>query len=149
MFDARTAVLLHREALTTGEEDFPGRLDVDERIGRVYVPWDGVMAPFAHVTVLDTARDRVVSSSSVDNNPTVAVDTRHNRVYAVCLVNTDQYGGPVSAGSVKVLDAWKGTVLATLQVGKGPDDVAVDDRSGQVLVLDQDGVTVIAPPAAL
>ncbi len=73
----------------------------------------------------------------------IAVDPQGRYLYAAYVNTTNQYGIPVSPGSVAVLDAATGQRLSMLTVGKGPDAVAIDPVSGRALVLDQSGVDIV------
>lgn len=86
-------------------------------------------------------------------SPTVmAFDPRRGRLYTAYINNTNQYGSPVSPGSVAIFDAPTGARVAMVTVDSGPDAIAVDAASGKALVLVQRGVDMLdalpgSPPA--
>lgn len=142
MLDARNGVLLRSTDISQGQEIFPGAMAVDEQRGRLYVVWN------EQVGIVDVRNDALLKTAGVDVGPgAVAIGETTSRVYVLCIVNSNQYGAPVTKGSVKVFDATDGTLLSTLTVGEGPDEAAVDEQTGRALILDQDGLIVIAPHA--
>ena len=105
----------------------PSSVAVDPRTHHVFVTNWGDNT----VSILDAASGRVVRVAAVGHTPSaVAVDERARRAF-VLNVNPD---------SVSVLDTVRGVVLRTVPFSK-LSDVAVDDRTGHVFVLDgPDGV---------
>jgi YVTN family beta-propeller protein len=81
-----------------------------------------------------------VRTIAVGVNPgAVAVDSRHGRVFVLNIGTIDQSGSPQDSGSVSVVDTRRGTVLRTLPVGLDPVALAVDERSGDAVVVNGGG----------
>ncbi len=64
----------------------------------------------------------------------IAVDDRVGRVFVASIGRLDARGNPMGNGVLSILDAVSGQALATVAVGRLPRQVAVDDRTHQVLV---------------
>ncbi len=158
MLDARTGGTLHTAALEQG----------------LFVIWSAVTTGTAHVFAVDTRRMSRARSSDVVGtvfmldahhgaimhrvdvglNPLIgAVDEQRGLVYILSrgplttlpdTTYTDGVYAPVGAGSVSVLDAASGQVLRTIPVGVDPHGLAVDERTGHVIVVAGGGTIDVA-----
>ena len=116
---------------------------MDERVGRVYVANNGDNS----LSILGAHSGTPLHTVAVGQNPdAVAVDERKGRVYVASAGATDAAGNPVGPGSVDVLDARTGQIARTMAVGVAPSAVAVDERTGDVFVVNAGG-TVSQPGA--
>jgi YVTN family beta-propeller protein len=143
VLDAHDGTLLR--TVTIGGQ--PTALAVDERRGRVYVVDGGA----GTLSLLDAHSGRLLCTVPVDPTPNpdyalpdaLAVDAARDRVYLSTWGPLAQgpggltLGGP---GTLWVLDARTGTVRRRLTVGVAPQAVAVDERSGRVVVVNGGGV---------
>jgi len=145
MLDARDGQLSRRADIARGANAYHPVLMVDELAHRVFVT-----SNVGSVGILDTDNWtllRTITAGADCGATGLAVDARAGRIYVPCVMYADQYGTPLGPGTVEVLDVSNGALLSTVTVGSGPDGIAIDDRSGRVLVLDNDGVTTIEPGA--
>ena len=151
MLDAHDGTLLR--AVTIGGQ--PTALAVDERRGRVYV----VNAGEGTLCLLDARSGTLLHTVPVDPTPnpdyvlpdTLAVDAARDRVYLSTWGPLVRVQGGLTvrgAGLLSVLDARTGALLRRLTVGVAPQAVAVDQRSGRVVVVNAGGV-VRAPQSWL
>jgi YVTN family beta-propeller protein len=94
------------------------------------------------VSVLDTRTGAVLRTLTVggdlgDGTPPhhvidqVAVDVRRNRVFVINRVGPGSSG----EGSVSVLDARTGRVVQTIAVGRRPTELAVDEATARLFVV--------------
>ncbi len=96
------------------------------------------------VFMLDASGGAIIHSVDIGLNPLMgAVDEQRGRVYVLSrgpltmqpdTAYTSGYA-PAGAGSVSVLDAASGQVLRTISVGVDPHGLAVDERTGHVIVV--------------
>ena len=114
------------------------RLAVDARHNRVFV------GSFFGLTMLNATSGSVLATLDARMPTALAVDDDTGWVYATYVNVTNQYGIPTSNGSVAIVDPAPAERLTTVTVGKGPDTVAIDHTSGDALILDQSGVSVLA-----
>jgi len=131
MIDARTGLVLRAVAVGRGTGD----LAVDSQTGRVFV----VNSLDDSVSMLDARTGQVLRTMTVGRDPVaIALDRHSHRVF---VVNNDNdtphhpgldFDGP---GSVRVLDAWSGTVVDTIAVGFNPQAIQIDERTGRAFVL--------------
>jgi YVTN family beta-propeller protein len=126
LLDASSGRLLRTVAVGQGQH----ALAVDERAGRVFV----TSAAGDSVSVLDARSGQVLRTTSVGQGPlAVAVVASLQRIFvanAALWRSTYQ----VTRGTVSVLDEHTGAVVHTVPVGLHPCALAVDERSGHVLV---------------
>ncbi len=116
---------------------------IDARTGRAFA----VGADNA-VRLLDTRTGALLRTVSVGENPrSVGVDERAGRVFVTVRGPLDAVGQPRQRGHVVVLDATTGVLVAAVRVGKGPDALAVDGRTGKVFVVNDADNTVSAVAA--
>ncbi len=122
----------------------------DDRNGRLFVlvqPMTAAYVPIGRgsVTMLDARRGTTLRMVAVGVDPVaVTVDAARGRVL-VLNHGTTRRGSPALAdGSVSVLDARTGTLRATIPVDADPVALAVDDRTGRVIVV-TGPTTVLAP----
>jgi YVTN family beta-propeller protein len=135
----------------------PARVVVDERTGRVFIVHGrgsttgcgGNLPNYqqAGVTVLDARTAAVLRSVPVGGSPfdddvgyapliNIALDTRRDRVFVINQPRRDRHGVPVEGnGSVSVLDARSGALLQTINVGRHPISLAVDERTARLFVV--------------
>ncbi len=107
------------------------------------------------VFMLDASSGAIIRTVDVGLNPLMgAVDEQRGRVYVLSrgpltmqsdTAYTSGYA-PVGAGSVSVLDAASGQLLRTIPVGVDPHGLAVDERTGHVIVV-VGGGTIDVPNA--
>lgn len=81
--------------------------------------------------------DQPVRTIQVGQNPgVIAVDARTGRAF---VLDNGSLGfntsGGIAEGSIHTLDTRSGRVLITVPAGTAPDDVAVDEQTGRVFVL--------------
>ncbi len=142
MLDAHSGTLLRTVAV--GRQ--PTTLAVDERRGLVYVVnagagtlglLDGRTGTLLHTT-------RVARAASLFDTPpyALAVDDARDRVYLSAWGPLWPQGGAAlhGAGTLFVLAARTGAIQRRLTVGVAPQAVAVDERSGRVVVVNVGGV---------
>jgi DNA-binding beta-propeller fold protein YncE len=92
------------------------------------------------LTVLDGRSGRVVGLLAAGGAASaVAVDAGRGRVFVAHTGAVDMDGTPAGTGSVSILDARSGSVLRDIPVGVAPVAVAVDDRTGQAVVVNAGG----------
>ena len=133
VLDARSGANLRSVAVGTR----PGAIAVDERVGRVYVVNHGNNS----LSILDAHSGTPLQTVAVGQNPdAVTVDERKGRVYLASVGATDAAGNPVGPGNIEVLDARSGQIIRTVAVGVAPSAVAVDERTGDVFVVDAGGL---------
>ncbi len=111
---------------------------VDTRIDRAYAASWGfavgstTSAFVSTITILDARRAFVVKAVSLPGRVRdVAVDERGGRVFVL----TD--GNAATHGAVSALDAASGSLLYTVPVGASPVALAIDRRTGRLLVANQ------------
>jgi len=113
---------------------------IDARTGRAFA----VGADKA-VRLLDTRTGALLRTVSVGENPrSVGVDERAGRVFVTVEGPLDAVGQPRHQGHVVVLDATTGALVGAVQVGKGPDALALDGRTGKAFVVNDADNTVSA-----
>lgn len=153
MLDLRRGVALH--AIAAG--NLPGQGVVDARAGRVYIPGSPGNSSDTVLTALDARTGRFVGSAYLgptgsgaamiqDAAGTLAVDSGRGRVYGVAFGRADANGRATGAGVLRVLDARTGNVLRSVAVGVNPLAVAVDGRTGRVVVVDAGGAAAGSDP---
>jgi DNA-binding beta-propeller fold protein YncE len=92
------------------------------------------------LSVLDGRSGRVVGMLAAGGAASaVAVDARRGRVFVAHTGTVDNDGTPAGTGSVSILDAHSGSVLREIAVGVAPVAVAVDDETGQAVVVNAGG----------
>jgi DNA-binding beta-propeller fold protein YncE len=137
VLDATSGKVLQTIAL--GEE--VRHLAADPGTGQVFIAGDTT------VSMLDARHHYAVRSILSGDHPSaLAVDTRRGRVLVADIGATDGDGIPRGNGSVALLDAATGAVLRTVGVGVAPGALAVDERSGHVLVVDDGGPVHVQGP---
>ena len=150
MLDSRGRTVLRRTALGAA----PVIMAVDERAHRL-VAGDDVLDAFgnAHgitgVSVLDTrsgALLRTVQVAPSDSGAALAVDERRGRILVALQGATDPLDGQTftAPGRVLVFDAGTGALVRTVVAGYAPQAMAVDERDGRIMVLN-DAVKVRVP----
>jgi DNA-binding beta-propeller fold protein YncE len=148
MLDARTGAPLRTVTL----EAAPSALAVDERRGRIYV----ISAAAGTLSLLDAQTGAPLATRRID--PTadpsfalpdaLAVDEVRDRVYLSTFgpLGPGLHGRTLRGnGTLYVLEARTGAVLRRIAVGVAPVAVAVDERSGQVVVVNGGGEVLRAP----
>jgi len=121
-------------------------LTVDPRSGQLYVTGDTTLrvvdGPSGHV--LRT----VPFAGATGMTGAVAVDPARGRVFVTQAAPVDDNGVAAGAGWVNVLDARSGAFLRRVSVGVNPAAVAVDARSGRVIVVNAGGAVLRPDPWA-
>jgi DNA-binding beta-propeller fold protein YncE len=142
MLDARTRRLLHRVVVGRNAPRFPPlAVVVDARHGRAFV----VARSEGMVGVLDSRSGRALRMLSVGGRlGSAAVDSGAGRLVVTIGGAPTQAGTLASSGLVGVLDGRGGALPRTIRVGMGPRAVAVDERTGHVVVVTSGG-TLPAP----
>jgi YVTN family beta-propeller protein len=126
-------------------------LAVDQRTDRVFIADSSASV----VYVLDAATGTFLHTITVGVDPrAIAVDAGQGEVFVVNGNRNETTAQNLGNGSVSVLDASTGRVLAMLATGENPVETAVDARSGRLFVADDEGirmfdVTQRAQPARL
>jgi DNA-binding beta-propeller fold protein YncE len=110
----------------------PGPMAVDQRTGRAFV----INQNSDSVSVLDTHSGALVRTTNLGRDLfAVAVDEQTGRVFVANDIDLRANGGvSVPNGSVSILDATSGRLVRSVTVGMFPTAVAVDARSGRVVV---------------
>lgn len=142
VLDARTGAILR--TVTVGW--LPTSAAIDERRGLVYV----VNAGDGTLSLLDAQTGALLRTTRID--PTagliypapvaLAVDEARDRVYLSAYGQVATVAGTLTLGGqglLYVLDARTGAVLRRFTVGVAPQAVAVDARSGRVVVINEGG----------
>jgi YVTN family beta-propeller protein len=114
VLDAQTGTVIR----TVAVGKHPGCIAIDDVTGHVFVGNEDSHS----VSMLDARTGNVLRSIPVGYPLGLAVDARAGRVF----VAADQ--------SIRLLDANTGAVLRTLNVGGGPEGVAVDSRTSRAFV---------------
>lgn len=148
MLDARSGRVLRTIPLG----GHPSALAVDERRGRVYV----VNAGDGSVSILDARTGQVLQThplvppdGALGLAPyALAVDEARDRVYVTAGGRLDRDGVFQGPGRLFVLDAHNGTVRRTLAVGLAPQTLAVETRSGRVVVVESGGAVSVKTDGA-
>jgi DNA-binding beta-propeller fold protein YncE len=148
LLDARSGTSLRTVRLDAA----PAALAVDERRGRVYA-----VSAAGTLSLLDARTGAPLVTRRID--PTadpsfalpdaLAVDEARDRVYLSTWGPLTWVNGVLTLrgdGTLYVLDARTGAVLRRMAVGVAPRAVGVDERSGQVVVVNGGG-QVLRPPA--
>jgi hypothetical protein len=138
VLDATTGSVLRTVELGQNGDAYLVGLAVDAQHTRVFV------GSFFGLTMLDAASGSVLATLDAGMPTALAVDDDTGWVYATYVNVTNQYGIPTSNGSVAIFDPATGERLTTVTVGLGPDIVAIDHTSGDALILDQSGVSILA-----
>ncbi len=113
-------------------------LTVDPRTGHAFIALEPTARGGANVVALVDVRRRVVLRIvTVGLNPNaIAIDARTRRVFVSCSGPLRQDGyEPRGKGSISVLDADTGRLVRTERGVHYPDQLAVDEASGRVFVL--------------
>lgn len=132
MFDARNGTLLRR----TPVGPHPSALVVAARAGRVFVAHSSTNT----VSVLDADSGVLLGTTVVGLHPqALVVDEGAGRVFVVSAGPLDRRATPPDHGAMSVLDARSGHVLGAVTVGYDPLAVAVDVRTGHVVVAYREG----------
>jgi len=124
----------------------------DDRTGHVFVlaqPITSASVPIGRgrVTMLDVRSGTALRTVVVGVDPLdVVVDAARGRVLVLNHGTTLRGGPTLGDGSVSMLDARTGAVRATIPVGADPLALAVDDRTGHVIVVN--GQTTVRTPEA-
>ncbi len=122
----------------------------DDHSGHLFVlvqPMTAAYVPIGRgsVTMLDTRHGTVLGTAAVGVDPVaVTVDAARGRVLVLNHGTTRRGSPALTDGSVSVLDARTGTLRATIPVGADPVALAVDDRTGRVIVVT--GPTTVLTP---
>jgi DNA-binding beta-propeller fold protein YncE len=129
------------QANRTREAAYGEAVAVDHRRGRLFVLDIGKLNPKGvpkgngSITTLDESTGAILKRSSVGNNPVIMVpDVLSGRVFVIN-DNRGLFSLSPKLGVVSVLDAGNGTVLRTMPVGRGPEGMAIDLRTGRVFVV--------------
>jgi len=121
-----------------------GGLTVDPRSGQVYVTGDTTLR------VIDGASGHILRTvtfaGTAGATGAVAVDPARGRVFVAQAAPIDDNGVAAGAGWVNVLDARNGALLRRVAVGVNPTAVAVDARSGRVIVVNAGGAVLRPDP---
>ena len=134
VLDATSGRLVHTYDLGSNSDAFLGTMALDAPTGQLYI------ASYFGLQALDVASGRLRTLVGQDfAGSAIAVDAVRNRVLATSVYATNQYGEPVSPGTLTVFDGVSGACLAVDVVGQGPDVVAADQTSGQTYVVDDNG----------
>jgi YVTN family beta-propeller protein len=147
LLDARSGAVLR--AVPTGIGTLAGNpvaVAVDERLSRVFVanvslpdansPWDNSLV------LLNARTGDVLGNLPLDAPPVaVAVDTRTERVF-LATAGPRRSGRASDPGSVSVLDARTGVVRRTITLGRSPQAIALDTRTGRAFVVTGSSNTV-------
>lgn len=103
---------------------------VDERRGRA------IALTGSSLSILDTRDGRLVQTlAGVADSSTVAPDERSGRVFVLAAGPRYPQGNPKGTGTVSVLDDQSGRLVQTITVGLLPVQVAVDERTGHIFVV--------------
>lgn len=142
VFDTHSGALLR--TIFVGPN--PSYVVVDARSARVFVanfgPADFTGEPRGNgsVSILDARTGNVLKTISLDLYPgALAVDARLGRVYVTTAGPIGRDGSPTSRGHVYALDARTGHVLRIMRVGVAPFHMAVDERTGDLFVVNAMG----------
>lgn len=150
MLDSRGRTVLRRTALGAA----PVIMAVDERAHRL-VAGDDVLDAFGNthgitgVSVFDTrsgALLRTVQVAPSESGAALAVDARRGRILVALQGATNPLDGQtfIAPGRVLVFDARTGALVRTVVAGYAPQAMAVDERDGRIVVLN-DAVKVRVP----
>lgn len=151
VLDATTGALLRAVALPQRDAaDHLRALAVDARTARLFALEGGDNGRKGRVSVLDATSGAIVGRTDLGPIPTAeVVDERRGHVLVAYWGDdidvhdyTSSTFGALGPGYVGVLDA-DGKVIATLTVGVGPTAVVLDGRTGRLLVLNQNTLTVL------
>jgi len=122
-------------------------LTVDPRSGQVYVTGDTTLR------VVDGRDGHILraipfagTTGTAGATGAVAVDPARGRVFVTQAAPIDDNGVAAGAGWVNVLDARSGALLRRIAVGVNPTAVAVDARSGRVVVVNAGGAVLRPDP---
>jgi len=136
VLDAATGAVLRTVTLGHDGDAYVSTLLADPTRAQVFI------ASFFGLQVLDTATG-ALRTLERQAPSAIAFDARRERLYGAYLNTTNQYGSPLSFGSVAIFTTPTGARVAMVTVGSGPDSIAVDPVSGQAFVLTQRGVDVL------
>ncbi len=126
MLNARTGQLLRVVPDQSGKY---GAIIVDERTNRVFACWGNV----PQIDVLDARTGAFLHTINIDNSSALAIDERTGRVY-LGLGDANTVTPPPHKSEVVVLDGQSGALLRRVPVAANPFSLAVDPRTGHVLV---------------
>jgi len=126
MLDARSGRLLRVVSDQSGPY---GAIVVDERTNRVFVGPGNV----PDMDVLDAQTGANLRSVAIDPSTTAAIDARSGHVY-FGLGDANTVTPPPHKSVVAVFDGRTGAILHRFPVAANPFSLAVDPRTGQVLV---------------
>jgi DNA-binding beta-propeller fold protein YncE len=138
VLDATTGRVVRTVELGQNGDAYLVGLAVDAPHNRVFV------GSFFGLTMLDATSGRVLATLDAGMPTALAADDDTGWVYATYVNSTNQYGIPTSNGSVAIFDPATAERLTTVTVGLGPDTVAIDHTSGDALILDQSGMSMLA-----
>ena len=131
VYDTRTGRLVRRVPMGAG-----AAVAVDAGTQRVFV----ARAPFiagvgGAIMVLDAADGRVLRTLAVGGNPTtLTLDARRDRVLVTDAGRLDGAGVVSGSGRLLVLDGHGGADVRAIPLAGVPGEVAVDERTGRVVV---------------
>jgi DNA-binding beta-propeller fold protein YncE len=124
----------------------PVAVAVDPLAGHAVVTNQGPLNqqgyPFVpgRAAILDAWTGAVVQTTPIGISPqALAVDGRYHQAFVLNQGVLDANGYPVGRGSMTVLDTQRGRVLATVPVGTNPVDLAIDDQTHRVFVVNREG----------
>lgn len=126
MLDARTGRLLRRVSVKSGSY---GLIAVDERTNRVFVGPGNQ----PYIDVLDARTGAYLRTIALDASTPAAIDEHTGRVY-FGLGDANAGTPPPHKSVVVVLDGRAGALLQRIPVAINPFSLAVDPRTGYVLV---------------
>jgi YVTN family beta-propeller protein len=130
VLDARSGTLL----TTLPMAGYGTRLAVDTATGQIYA------AGYDGLSVLDGRTGQVQRTIAAGGPASaVAIDSRRGRIYVAHADLPYSRGVHSGPGTVSVLDARTGAILRTRPVGIAPTSLAVDERTGQVIVVNAGG----------
>lgn len=143
VLDARTGAVIGIQSLKTS----PVAMAIDERTGRIILA-NGTSDDYGHpigissISVLNARTGKLMHTVHVDPNPrtiAIAVDDRCRRAFVSTQGPVNSTGIFTGYGKVYELDTRTGIVLRTISVGVAPIEIAVDQQTQHLVILDGGG----------
>jgi len=163
VLDARSGKLLHTTDLGV-PSDGGVAVGVEIATGRIFVLYTPSDYEFQNgavdrqIDILDARSGKLLRTVHLPTTTNqgffisrvVTVDERDNRVLVAVTQGqfTEEKGQTVIASDVYVLDARSGAIMRSLQVGPGPQDVAIDEVARRVFVTNERSGTLSVFDAA-